>query len=197
MAEGKMDARAARTAASLERAIVALSSEKPAASLTVSEVAREAGVNRVTFYRHAESPEKLLGSILRRDLDRIRADDRVRRDDPAFEATDEPYVQVVLGEVAAHVLAYEPIYRRAFADPVGGAERAVLADHFTESARLHFRNNVRTAHPELSDSIDEETTARFIGHGLSGAVGAWLESGAGDRDRFVATTTALFPAWWS
>jgi AcrR family transcriptional regulator len=63
------DARIVRTRAALNRAIIDLATEKAVPSITVSELAAEAGINRVTFYKHFTTPAEALGAALSLDLD--------------------------------------------------------------------------------------------------------------------------------
>ncbi|QIM19135.1 hypothetical protein G7066_12175 [Leucobacter coleopterorum] len=53
------DARIVRTRAALHSSITDLAAHKPVPTITVSELAIRAGINRVTFYKHYASPPRL------------------------------------------------------------------------------------------------------------------------------------------
>lgn len=187
-----VDARIRATTAALERAIIALSSEQPVSGLTVLQVTEAAGINRATFYRHADSPSSLLSDVLRRDLDAIRADDRERRRRHRIDTTVEVFPHS-LSLVADHVERFFPIYRRTFADPANAEAGLVLTEHFSESCRIILGTFDAGVVPNIPTAI----TARFLGYALTGAVSAWVAEGSGlSRADFLVGADQLFPEWW-
>src|ERR1700710_1454932 len=66
------DARCARTRTNLSAAVLELAAERDITSASVAELTRRAGINRATFYAHAQSPVELLTRVLAADLDLVR-----------------------------------------------------------------------------------------------------------------------------
>ncbi|RLP78027.1 TetR/AcrR family transcriptional regulator [Mycetocola tolaasinivorans] len=188
-----VDARIRATRAALDDAIIALASAEPLGGLTVSQITAAAGINRATFYRHAESPTDLLARVLSEDLDQIRADDWDRRTERA-NGSLLGLIGESVEQVADHVERFALVYRHAFAEPTSGAARYVLINHFTESCeRL-----LATGDSGLVPPIPPALISRFLAYGFTGAVDAWTAEGSTiSRAEFVAGVHALFPAWWS
>jgi AcrR family transcriptional regulator len=65
------DARAVRSSAALQTALLALIERKPLDQITVREIATEAGVHYATFFRHHPSKEALLDDIAAQQIDRL------------------------------------------------------------------------------------------------------------------------------
>ncbi len=61
----KSDLRVALTERMLKEGLVRCLTDKPLSRITVSELCREAGVNRATFYNHYQSPAMVLRAITR------------------------------------------------------------------------------------------------------------------------------------
>src|SRR3546814_16021520 len=66
------DPRVERTRARLAEAVLALAAERDITTASVSELTRRAGVNRSTFYAHADTPVELLTRVLAAELDDVR-----------------------------------------------------------------------------------------------------------------------------
>lgn len=188
-----VDARIRATRAALEAAILRLAETESVAALTVAQVTDAAGINRATFYRHADSPTDLLASVLREDLDRIRADDWRRRTE-RFDATRLGLIAESVEQVADHVERFAAVYRRAFAEPTSGAARYVLIDHFTESCeKLMLETD-----PDRRPAVPPSLAARYLAYGFTGAVDAWTaQESTITRAEFVAGVHAMYPDWWN
>ncbi|GAA4840280.1 hypothetical protein GCM10023221_17530 [Luteimicrobium xylanilyticum] len=149
-----MDRRTVRTRAALRAAVLELAAQRDVGDLSVVEVARRAGINRVTFYDHAPSPAALLVAALAEELDEIRsrllepgvaavpgadgAGDAPGADDPSdpLEVVDR-----VARAVADHVERHAAVYERALVRETSSTSGAtlsaplstLLADHFTRT----------------------------------------------------------------
>ena len=114
-----------RTSSILAAVIIALAEEIPSTSLTVSEIVREAGVNRSTFYTHSENPTSLLPAALRAAL--VRREESVRLDDDP-----RGRFETAVGVAVAHVNAHATVYRTSLADSAAaGALFSDLPDSLT------------------------------------------------------------------
>lgn len=188
--QSPLDARAARTAAALGEAVLRVASRKPIDEVTAVELAAAAGITRRTLYNHTPSPQALLVSLLRPRLDTIAATMQARLVS-GFSLGDA----WVLGdrEVAEHVHAWQHVYGAGVAGPqkhLSPSLAHMLSDSFEVGAADILRS-------EGLDETDALITARFVGHGIVGAIEAWLLSA--DREPRVLAEGILrsIPAWLS
>lgn len=188
------DPRTERTQAALALAIAKIAAAQPARSITVSQIAAEAGINRATFYNYFESPSDLLSQVLSADLDRISATDAEIAVASGLSATQK--IRLSIESVADHVERFEGIYRLAAADPTDNVTSGVLADHFTQWSLLAGGVGPADGSPVDAAAVSPQLilTARFLGHGLVGAVEAWLTTPGITRDDLVDAVLDLLPA---
>jgi AcrR family transcriptional regulator len=191
-----MDARQRRTRAKLYGTITALAERQPVSRITATEIAREAGVHRSTFYEWAQSPAELLRDALRHELDQIRT--RHLADQTADVVTA---VNATTRDALRHVAAHAAIYRRDLAPDGGDAGLAsMLADQFAGSSALLLRQErvrVPLESARLSPAFAADTAARYVAHGAVGAMAAWLDlPEPRDEDAFLELFDLLVPAWW-
>lgn len=186
------DARIVRTRAALHSAITELASTKPIPSISVSELATHAGINRVTFYKHFSSPAEVLGSALALDLDSTREH---YINSYATHSGDPVEIFVAsIDQILDHIDRLRPLYVLSINTPQDGTVPNLLADHFTETITqyLEQRESWEPALPEF----DRTVVARFLAHGLVGAIKAWVLSGSRDHDVCLRSVVAAAPAWW-
>ncbi len=94
----------------LREAVLALAAQAPVQDLSVSEVCREAGVTRDTFYRYATSPTNLLAEFFEEELETL------LDVGPFVDADGEAVIQrctVPARKWLEHVMQYEQVYRHA------------------------------------------------------------------------------------
>jgi len=164
--------------------------EHPLAELTPSEVARRAGVHRVTFYRHWPDLDAATLDAFTEELDRLSAvdDDTVAgRTDPAglaqvYDGTLEGALTTILRERAA--------YRRLFAWPAF-AERARTA------LRARAQRMVDTLTAAGHDVPGADGVAADVLAGASAAaLAGWAASDDDDVVRRRDEIVAQLPSWW-
>jgi AcrR family transcriptional regulator len=190
------DARSDRTLAALGATIVALASERPLSTITVSDLAKAAGINRATFYDHFRSPGDLLAEVLRPDLDALRARDATLR--AANELSTEQIFQIALVGVAEHVERFRDIYRLALPDPHDNVTHHILVAHFDESIRQRLAlNDLQGKTVADAPPLNHAVAARFLAHGFVGAIEAWLEDDSVSRGELIESITQSAPAWWT
>jgi AcrR family transcriptional regulator len=185
-----VDTRIVNTQAALAEAILALAADAPVSRITVADVAREAGINRATFYSHFASPADLLSAVLSADLDEItRVDGEVRLAGarPPAQVTHQSFVEVV-----QHVLRFRDVYRQAMTDANGGVTRNVLSAQFSRGCRKHIDEFVA---PERVPG-DPAVIAAFLAHGLAGAIEEALGSDTWTVDGLADLLVGLMPEWW-
>jgi AcrR family transcriptional regulator len=189
-----MDARQRRSRERLHQAVLRLAEERPVTQVSVSELAREAGVHRSTFYEHASSVDDLLRQALMVDLDALRQ--RLLADSTADVA--EVATEVTVG-VMRHIQQHIPIYRRdlAYSSEVG--LRSMLGAHFLESGRLLLelaRQRIEVPGTGVPDDVAADIAARMVADGTVGAIAGWLERPELSIDDFMPVYVQMLPSWW-
>jgi AcrR family transcriptional regulator len=125
-----MDARARRTRELLERTILDLAAQRPLTQISVTDVARAAGITRPTFYAHADSPGDLLALVLGRQLEAVTSNPNER----PIGAWDETPGRALVH----HVMENAPIYRLNLTGRLPHEMRNVLIDHTERVLIAHF-----------------------------------------------------------
>ena len=190
-----IDARVARTQQQLRSAALTLAAEAPIESISVADLAREAGINRATFYKHADSPTQLLWDALVEDLDVMRAG--------FLEHAAAPTIDFVAlwrqaaHDTAAHVARFEGIYRQGCTEGVSGAVHALLSRHIAVSMQELFERNP-TLLPKrrpADRALLAAAYASYLGHGLTAILREWFCSGAEDVDVYADAVINALPTW--
>jgi AcrR family transcriptional regulator len=186
-----MDARQERTRAALSRAILGLARSKPVTTITVSEVAAAAGINRSTFYEHSDSPAALLRSTLRTELDGVRD----RNLSGPLDARSA--VSSVTSDVLDHVDSHSAIYSRGLGlGDNAGELHSMLSAHFQQSVHQLFATGTVSPPGDDSDYL-RDTVARFVADGTVGAIEVWLRMPQPrDRAEFLSAYRVVMPSWW-
>ncbi|MGK9148475.1 TetR family transcriptional regulator [Plantibacter flavus] len=117
--------------------ILTLAAERPTSELSVTEVAREAGVHRSTFYQHAPDTTSLLAGVIRSQLD---------RPSTASSAPDRS-LSWLISHVTEHVRQHQAVYETSLRDP-GSATR--LLDVLTAFSRDHLTGAGRPPNPSAT-----------------------------------------------
>jgi len=185
-----VDARILNTAAALKTAILTLASKTPISRITVSDVTREAGINRATFYAHYSSPSELLANALTTELDEVRRADSELRANGDLEAS--LVTRQAVADTAEHIDRHLEIYRLALGDVTDGTIQHVLSSHLTVSSLQHLRDRV------APDKVpgNPELVAAFVAGGLVGAISVAVVSDRWDKDRVADVLMAMMPSWW-
>lgn len=171
MAE-KMDRRKARTKQQLHRALLALLAEKGADTITVTEVAERADVNRGTFYLHYKDVADMLQQMKDEVFQHLSA--CVEQLDLAqairYADREEPYPAIVkiFEEIAAHAE-----FLRLMLGP-GGDLAYVIRLRELLTARM-YRNLELNAPDKLMIPMDY--LAAYLISANFGLVMHWIESG--------------------
>jgi AcrR family transcriptional regulator len=184
-----VDARARRTDIALREAVVALATEASISSVTVGQLTLLAQINRSTFYSHYRSPLELLLAVLGDDLNQIR--ERGQRWH-AVRGGESTALQLGLDDVVGHVSRFRAIYQRSLRNGSDPAVFRSLVDHFAETFSLFIDAKVIV----VRDGVDVEVLARFVAHGISGAIEVWLEDAGVSREKLIQSLTAIESALW-
>lgn len=181
------DARILRTRAALHTAVVDLSSQKQIVDITVSELADHAGINRVTFYKHYNTPAETLAEALNTQL--VDADKAANE-----QLTDREAVTQCVYRVLDHIEAHRDLYLLAFRNHVDGTIPVMLAKYFAENLYAYLTKR-RKKKPSVPD-IDLDVAASYLASAITGAISVWLVEGDMSRERFFENLDRLLPAWF-
>jgi AcrR family transcriptional regulator len=195
--ERPSDPRAVRTQEALRAAVLRLAAEKRVEDISVSELTAAAGVNRTTFYRHADSAADVLRQALYQDFDVIRAE--LLTIDNDLENYRAAWV-AVSSRIAEHIEHFLPIYRRGLGDDaaLSPALMRMAAEHFEASMRGYLRRFPRLIPQVSSQASDalELASARFVAAGSVELMRTWVQSPAPrDPADYAAISMAVMPAW--
>lgn len=191
-----MDIRAVRTQKALHQAVLELAQTTNVSQLSVTEVAKAAQINRVTFYNHAASPEVLLFGALAKDLNRVR-DQLVDPQTATPISPDRPIVSL-----AQHLVRHLDLYRTNIAADGRGTVADFLTEHFAQSVSLLLDENAAAVSriAGLNRPLSQvalEATAQFIAHGSIGVIAVWLHASPTPHpDELVLLLDHLLPRWW-
>lgn len=161
------DLRVQRTHKLIQDALLTLTTQKGFSNVTVRDIAREAGINRATFYRHYQDKFDL--------LDRYAQEVYQLLDQPEDESSKSPG-DVISGKTVSglvrlleHVRDNADFYRVMLGkngDPA-----------FAEKIRQYIEKRFRRALPETlkGDNIFTDLYLSYISSGSVGALLWWLE----------------------
>ncbi|MFJ6678482.1 TetR/AcrR family transcriptional regulator [Microbacterium sp. NPDC091382] len=188
-----VDPRQARTSAALRAALVRLLSAQPLESITVSQLCREAGVHRTTFYKHADRVDAFAVGILAEEIDRLATvDDDVSSGERAARAYHSATRRLM-----AALVEHRDIYRALFASSAAGALNAALRHRIRERARIAL-DDVAAAGVMGAPrgERDQEEAAAYLAGGIAGLLEEWIHEDDIDVDAAEGRLFRLMPAWW-
>jgi AcrR family transcriptional regulator len=184
------DPRAIRTREKLIGAFHEAIRDSDPRDMSVSALARAAGVNRTSFYEHFASPEDLAIHALSELFDVVSNADIVMRAQHAVTGAEAS--RRAVHEIVSFVAAERDSYARVLGP--GAAPRLLhaVAKAFTERT-VQALEPMDVRPPEA----DPRITAQFLAGGVLGVVGAWL---AGPEpvmsaDQLVDALIQCLPGW--
>lgn len=186
------DPRAGRTLKLLTEALLRLLGQEGLEQITVSELCREAGVHRTTFYGHYASVDEFAGDVFARVLDQL----ATVSPDLAGAESPEQLARLYADTIAAllqHMLSLRSTYRRLVSSAVGPSFRTALA--------LALRRRVEAMLAYWQDhgvatGLDIASTAAYLAGGFTGTLIDWAASDDRDVAARTAAIIALLPPWW-
>lgn len=169
----KNESRYFKTAVRMNDALLALLEKKPFEYITVSEVCREAGVNRSTFYLHYENTSELLYETFGRMTDGFLAYFSVDRSKIMLEFS---------GCAPAEMIYITDEYLLPFLQYIRDNQRIFLTVLTHEKAfgtERVFQNMFRNIFDPILErfgypSGDREYVMRFYMQGISAVIAQWL-----------------------
>jgi AcrR family transcriptional regulator len=187
---GNTDPRALRTREKLISAFHDAIRDSGPREMSVSALARAAGVNRTSFYEHFASPEDLAIHALSELFDVVSNADIAMR--AQHSVTGVEASRRALHEIVSFVAARRDSYTRLLGP--GAAPQLVhaVAEAFTERT-VQALEPMDVRPPEA----DPLVTARFLAGGVLGVIGAWLADPdpVMSPDQLVEALIQCLPGW--
>jgi len=191
------DPRWVRSRQALAEAALSLAQEQPITSVSVHALAKRAGVNRATFYNHAETPLAFLSSVLRAELDEIFDVFHLRLMDR------HGYISQVqdfgIRSIVEHVRARQCVYRNSLANENTNLIHSVLARYLIEkSAVLMHEGQYRFQSQSPRNEFEKSFAVHAACAALVGGIITWLrDSDDPQVDDFMNAYYVSFPAWFT
>ena len=181
----RADRRVLRTRKAIMDAFDQLLSDKNRDKITVSAIAREAGIDRKTFYLHYKSVDDLANHKAEEALEQILAVFKAEGLGKSFPER----IHIILSEVnkilAENVAVYSNVARRVTAD------RAL--EYIEQAAKPALKNS--GFNPDVMDAPQSHMRLRFFIAGTISLYSTWLKS---DHSQPIETVSnAIEEAIWS
>ena len=184
------DPRAVRTREKLICAFNEAVLDSDPSKMSVSALARAAGVNRTSFYSHFASPGDLAIHALSELFDVVGNADIVMRSRHSVSGADAS--RRALRDIAGFVDARRASYARLLGPGAAPQLVQAITEAFTErTVEALERMDVRPA------AADPVITARFLAGGVLGVISAWLSGPAGQpgTEELVEALVQCLPGW--
>lgn len=186
---GSADPRSRRTRGrvfdAVERLVMQSGGER-AEGIAVSDIVREAGISRSSFYAHFDDAAAVASALLREDL--------LVADVTAGDAGDRTGAQALRRGYSR--LVERLVDRHAFhARLRARASARVASDDAVLDTALALHRAV-LARADVPSTIDAEFTVTFAAGGVLAVVGAWLAGSLdGTDEELVEHLVSLLPTW--
>ncbi|MDR3081226.1 MAG: TetR/AcrR family transcriptional regulator [Streptomyces sp.] len=164
------DPRAQRSRARLRTAILELVAVKDPAAITMSEVAKHAGVNRATVYQHFPDVNALVMDAMEDAVAHVaRAAALCPLDAPGND------VPQPLNDLFQHVIDNAALYRRMLGPQGSALCAARMRERLTAELLAAFREGRR---PAGFDDVPDEVHAAYLAGALIGVIATWITQDA-------------------
>lgn len=178
----KTDRRVLKTRKALFEAFDRLLCTKDYDKITISELAREADIDRKTFYLHYSSIDDMIDdkvdAMVAEILDDVEDDMQRRRDETAENV--EPDLHVFFAGVNRAMMEHLPMKEHIFS----AMPATMLADRLARPLAKEIRRR-GPARIKVEDDVLEIYIASLVG-GILGAYSAWIDRGMKVSDERVS-----------
>lgn len=187
-----VDARILRTREQLRVAVLEIAESHEINSVSVTTMARMAGINRTTFYQHALSPADLLTDVLTQEISDIR-----ERHMPAIltdPADKREPMWSGMRDLIDYLVKREAVYRRHM-HSVAPSMHSILAQQIETATLRLFGEDVLGK--LAADSDAWPIAASHYAHGIAAALLKWIDRGPPyDRAFLEEVLDAIRPIWY-
>ncbi|MEO8907965.1 MAG: TetR/AcrR family transcriptional regulator [Microbacteriaceae bacterium] len=185
--------RASRTLHTMTDALLRLLEREELTGISVSQLCREAGVHRTTFYGHYSSVTELATDIFVRVIDGIATIEFFEPDEEVTPGAASAEYLASLEHILAHVADHRAVYRSLFHADLGSGFRHALTDRLRHRVEIAMRLWQRHG---IADNLDVQTAAAYIAGCLVAAIESWTSSTKVDSSAHAHEIMLLMPAWW-
>lgn len=190
-----IDARQAKTRSALEGTLHRLLASTSLDAISVSQLCREAGVHRTTFYAHAPTVYAFAIDEFTRRLDQISSVSVAPGESDTDEIAERYFESLV--QLLEHVAVERAGYRALFGAAVRGAFRSVLTERLRHRAMLALEVWAARALPGVPSTAQaRDEASAFIAGGLVGVIETWALGDGVDAAAAAARVATLMPGWW-
>jgi AcrR family transcriptional regulator len=180
------DPRAARTRAAILAAVDDLAAASAAAP-SVSEIVRQAGISRSSFYTQFASFEELTAAVFSGAVQQSTLWESIARS--SGEMTDYEATRQATARLVEHVAEHRGLYRLGLGATSGGYLQAVTA-----VARQLEAGACLTAAPD--NGITVHAAARYLAGGTLALLHGWISSELiATNEQITDQLMAMLPAW--
>ncbi|WP_406383624.1 TetR/AcrR family transcriptional regulator [Streptomyces sp. NBC_01618] len=176
------DPRAQRSRARLRTTILELAAVKDPAAITMSEVAKRAGVNRATVYQHFPDVNALLTDAMEEAMTHVARAAALCPLDARRDDAPQP-----LNALFRHIADSATLYRRMLGTQGCALFAARMRERLTAELAASFREGRR---PAGFNDVRAEVHAAYLAGALMGVIATWVT----DESPAPAEETAL--AFW-
>lgn len=148
--EGKTDRRIIRTKRAIYNAMTELMMKKPLDQITVTDIARNADINRKTFYTYYSSPEDVISEAINETLKAFAAD--MEKFDFQKSDRDPEYAAEF---IVKHRPKSQVLECSRLLDSNQDRVWEKMCNIMKENARKHIRRKMPSEDPDLVDYITE------------------------------------------
>ncbi|MEV0602384.1 TetR/AcrR family transcriptional regulator [Streptomyces sp. NPDC050315] len=160
------DPRAQRSRARLRTAILELVADKDPAAISMSEVAKQAGVNRATVYQHFPDVNALVTDAMDEAVAHVAQAAALCPQDAPGDEVPEP-----LRELFQHFTGNAALYRRMLGAHGSALFATRLRERLTAELATAFRDGRR---PGGADDVPPELHAAYLAGALIGVIATWI-----------------------
>ncbi|MFT0848313.1 TetR/AcrR family transcriptional regulator C-terminal domain-containing protein [Actinomycetaceae bacterium L2_0104] len=188
------DPRFQRVREQLIRAVTELATVKPAEEITVSELTVKAEVARTTFYKHADSPARLLADHLIRQI-RPKIEPLATLLDEAREDYLLRWREIMI-ELLEHARENERVYSHVFTADGQSVVLAMLSAYFEKVFSEYVESFVQHVDGGVPSELWVTMAISQQVHNLIVIIGSWLRTGMEESPEVVVSTyMSLAPPW--
>lgn len=161
------DKRMRRTKILFHQTLLTLLQEKDFTSITISEIVKNADVNRGTFYFHYEKKEDLLEEMVQMTLAKMVV---------AYRKPHISYQEMNITEISTiplfeHFIEYKIFYKTMLSSRVP----IHLQDHMIEVMEHHYHIDLDFHLPQLEEDLNYQLFTSYRVHGLIGFIVNWIK----------------------
>ena len=166
-----LDPRTSRTDALLRETFIVLLEKKRFEAVTVGDIAREAKVNRATFYRHYQDKYDLAEKIIETAFKELMLD--LQAADIDLDKIHLEHRQTAWEKLFKHIAEHARLYRTL----LGRDSDPWVVERVRKASEALISKRLQETHPTPSEAgeIPEDVAIAFAIELLLGAIGWWLE----------------------